>query len=212
VRRSWTAKLLTSVATAVGLWAALVVPADAATVDATQYGFSFSLPLKWTQIPLNSNDIGAIIGQAAKGDPSLENVLDQQAVQASKKGLKVFAVGPVTGGFFPNLNVGVTSAAGAPTGSAFVSLMATEVKITLNEAGATHVTAATAHLPLGEAVQVGYELKLTTSGHSALVHGLQFYIEHGSHLYVITFSATAPAAYRPVAHLVVTSWRWHPTT
>jgi len=208
VRRLLVRKLAFSLTAVVGLLMASSAPAGAATVSEAQYGFTFSLPSNWTQIPLNAKDIGAIIGAAAKGDPALENVLDQQAVAATKKGLKVFAVGPISGGFFPNLNVGVTSAMGAPTGSAFVSLMMAEVKITLTEAGATHVDAAPAHLPLGPAVQAGYQLKLSVTAHPVLVHGLQFYVEHGSRLYVITFSGTTPAEYQPAAHEVVTSWHW----
>ncbi len=208
MRRFAVTKFVLSLVAAVGVPMVLTVPAGAATVSASQYGFTFSLPSNWTQIPLDSKDIGAIIGAAAKGDPALENVLDQQAVAATKKGLKVFAVGPISGGFFPNLNIGVTSATGAPTGSAFVNLMAAEVKITLSEAGATHVNAAPAHLPLGQAVQAGYQLKLAVTTHPVLVHGLQFYFEHGARLYVVTFSAATPAEYQPVAHDVVTSWRW----
>jgi hypothetical protein len=73
---------------AVGVPMALSAPAGAATVPASQYGFTFSVPSNWTQIPLGSKDIGAIIGAAAKGGPALENVLDQQAVAATKKTAK----------------------------------------------------------------------------------------------------------------------------
>jgi hypothetical protein len=208
VRRFAVKKFVLSLVAAVGVPMALCAAAGASTVSEAQYGFTFSLPSNWTQIPLDSKDIGAIIGAAAKGDPALENVLDQQAVAATKKGLKVFAVGPISGGFFPNLNVGVTSATGMPTGSAFVNLMMAEVKITLTEAGATHVSTAPAHLPLGPAVQAGYQLKLAVTTHPVLVHGLQFYVEHGARLYVLTFSGTTPAEYQPVAHDVVTSWHW----
>jgi hypothetical protein len=193
---------------ALGMSTALTVPAGAATVKEAQYGFSFSLPPKWTQIPLDSSDIGAIIGQATKSDPSLKNVLDQQALQASKKGLKVFAVGPVSNGFFPNLNIGVTSTTTAPTGSAFISLMSAEVKITLAEAGATQVTVGSPHLPMGQVVQVSYEVQLKMGGRAVSVHGLQFYAEHGAHLYVITISGTTLAEDKSTAHVVETTWHW----
>lgn len=195
-------------AAAVGISTAMALPAGAATVKETQYGFSFSLPPKWTQIPLNSTDIGAIIGQATKSDPSLENVLDQQAVQASKKGLKVFAVGPVSNGFFPNLNIGVTSTTGVPTGSTFISLMSAEVKIDLAEAGATQVKVASPHLALGRVVQVSYLVQLKEGSRAVSVHGLQFYAEHGADLYVITISGTTPAEDQNAAHVMETSWRW----
>ncbi len=193
---------------ALGISTALAAPAGAVTVKSTQYGFSFSLPAKWTEIPLDSSDIGAIISQATKSDPSLENVLDQQAVQASKKGLKVFAVGPVSNGFFPNLNIGVTSTTGVPTGSAFISLMSAEVKVTLGEAGATQLKVTSPHLPLGQVVQVSYQVKLKEGSRAVAVHGLQFYAEHGTHLYVVTFSGTSLAGDQNTAHSVETTWHW----
>ncbi len=202
-------RFLASLVVAFGAWTASSVPAGAATVTSAQYGFSFALPTGWTRIPLGSNDIGAMIGAATKSDPSLANVLDQQAVAASKKGLKVFAVGPVSGGFFPNLNVGVTTSSGAPTGSAFVTLMSAEVKITLTEAGASQVKAAADHFPLGDTVAVSYRLQLKLASQALPVYGLQLYTEHGTHLYVVTFSASSIARYQSVAHLVEGTWRWH---
>ena len=208
MRRFAVTKFVLSLVAAVGVPMALTVPAGGPRCLRHSTASRFLSRRTGRRIPLDSKDIGAIIGAAAKGDPALENVLDQQAVAATKKGLKVFAVGPISGGFFPNLNIGVTSATGASTGSAFVNLMTAEVKITLSEAGATHVNAAPAHLPFGQAVQAGYQLKLAVTTHPVLVHGLQFYFEHGSRLYVLTFSAATPAEYQPVAHDVVTSWRW----
>jgi hypothetical protein len=199
---------VSGLAAAVGIWTALTVPAGATTVKATQYGFSFSLPPKWTQIPLDSSDIGAIIGQATKSDPSLKNVLDQQAVQASKKGLKVFAVGPVSNGFFPNLNIGITSTTAVPTGSAFISLMSADVKITLAEAGATQVKVGSHHLSLGQVVQVSYQVRLSLGSKAVSVHGLQFYAEHGTHLYVITISGTSLAQDQGIANVLESTWHW----
>jgi len=206
-RSSWR-KFLPSLAAALGVGAALAVPAVAATVTAAQYGFSFSLPPRWTQIPLDSKDIGAFISAAAKGDPSMENVLDQQAVQAGKKGLKIFAVGPVSGDFFPNMNIAVASAAGTPTGSAFIDLMTAEVKLTLTEAGAMQLKVVPTHIPLGPAVQATYKLQFNLWSRVFPVYGLQFYLEHGPRLYVITFSALSPAEDRATAQIVDGTWRW----
>jgi hypothetical protein len=122
--------------------------------------------------------------------------------------LKVFAVGPVSNGFFPNLNIGVTPTTGVPTGSAFISAMSADVKITLAEAGAKQVKVGSPHLPLGRVVQVSYEVQLKSGSHSASVRGLQFYTEHGTHLYVITISGTSLAEDQSVAHVLETTWHW----
>jgi hypothetical protein len=195
-------------AVALGLPAVMSAPAVAATVSVAQFGFSFSLPPKWTQIPMDSSDISALISAATKGDPSLENVLDQQVLQASKKGLKVFAVGPISGGFFPSLNVAVASAASMPAGPNEYSLMASEVKIILTEAGATQMKVATAHSPLGEVVQASYKLQVKSASHTIPVYEMQSYVVHGPRLYVVTFAATTAAGTATEAHVVEGSWHW----
>ncbi|HTT89263.1 MAG TPA: hypothetical protein VMF65_06875 [Acidimicrobiales bacterium] len=195
-------------AVALGVTAAMGVPAVAATVSLVQYGFSFSLPPKWTQIPLDSSDISSLISAATRGDPALENVLDQQVVQASKKGLKVFAVGPISGGFFPSLNVAVASAASMPSGPNQYSLMASEVKIILTEAGATEMKVATAHTHLGEVVQASYKLEVKSASHTVPVYEMQSYVVHGPRLYVVTFAATTAAGTATEARVVEGSWHW----
>jgi hypothetical protein len=180
------------------------VPA-ANTVNESQYGFSFSLPSKWKAIPLTGTDAGALLNAAKSADPSLANVVDSQLIQAAKQGLKVYAVGPVSGTSFPNLNIGVEPSSGSPTGQAFLSAMDAEVKIDLSEAGVQDLKTSDTRLPLGNALQVSYRLPLNAS---LIDVGEQLYFEHGSQLYVVTFSSLSLSLDQGVSHVVENSWRW----
>lgn len=184
-----------------------VIPsAGASVVTDKQYGFSFALPSRWTQIPLDSKDIGNILQAATKNDPSLTNVLDTQVEQAAKEGIKIFAVGPISNATFPNLNIAVESAQGSPTGSAFISSAGTEAKIVLAEAGARHLSVNPVRLAFGRALEATYSLQLKTT--KLPLEGLQLYIEHGAFVYVLTISSLDAAEDQTVALTVTKSWRW----
>jgi len=187
-------------------------PAIAQTVTASQYGFSFSLPPKWTEIPLTAKDLGALLRVLTQANPAMKNALSQEAVDAAKEGLKVFAVGPISGNFIPNLNILVKAAAGLPTGSAFVNLMSAEVQIILGSVGATHVDIGATDLHLGKAVEASYLLKLKFAGHSISERGLQLYFQHVGRLYVVTFSALSLTEDQAAAHVVEDSWQWRAIT
>jgi hypothetical protein len=183
-------------------------PAVAQTVTASRYGFSFSLPAKWTDIPLSSKDLGALLGAVTQANPALKGALSQEAVDAAKEGIKAFAVGPVSGDFVPNLNVLVKVAAGLPTGSTFVNLISAEAQISLGSFGATQVHVGATNLPLGQAVRASYLLKLKFAGHPILDRGLQLYFEHFGRLYVVTFSSLSLTEDQSAAHVVEHNWHW----
>ncbi|MGB9111309.1 MAG: hypothetical protein WCF24_01110 [Acidimicrobiales bacterium] len=176
------------------------------TVTEKQFGFSFSLPSRWVHVPLDSQDIGTILKEATKADPSLTNVLDAQVEQATKQGLKVFAVGPVADGYLPNLTVGVISSTGELTASAFIAEAAVQVKVLLAEAHAQHVVTSTAHLALGDALEVSCAFRLKTSNRSA--EEVQLYIEHQSHVDVVTFTSLSQSEDQSLVRSVTNSWRW----
>jgi hypothetical protein len=182
------------------------VPA-ANTVNESKYGFSFSLPSNWKAIPLTGTDAGALLNAAKSADPALANVLDSQLIQAVKQGLKVYAVGPVSGTSFPNLNIGIESSSGSPAGQAFLSAMDAEVKIALTEVGVQDLNTSDTRLPLGNALLVTYRLPLKVSSNLTEV-GVQLYFEHGPEVYVVTFSSSSMSLDQAVSHVVENSWRW----
>ncbi len=206
--RTRTRTILLSLLATCGLWTASSGPAVAQTVMASQYGFSFSLPPKWTEIPLSSKDVGTLISAATQADPALENALSQQVTDAAKEGLKVFAVGPVSGDFIPNMNIMTKADPGVPTGSAFVNDMSLGVKITLGAYGATQVEVAAVDLRLGQAVQASYVLKLKFAGRSISDRGIQLYFQHFGRLYVVTFSSLSLTQDQATAQVVEGSWQW----
>ena len=73
--------------------------------------------------------------QATKNDPSLTNGLSAQVRQAAAQGIKIYAIGPTSGAFIPNLNIAIESSAGQPTGQAFLSAIDADAKIELSEIG-----------------------------------------------------------------------------
>jgi hypothetical protein len=177
------------------------------TVNESQYGFSFSLPSTWKAIPLSGSDAAALLAAGKSIDPSLANVLDSQLTQAVKQGLKVYAVGPVSGAFFPNLNIGIEPSSGAPTGQEFLSAMDAEVKVVLTEAGMRDLKTSDVRLPIGNALQATFKLPVKTTS-SVTDIGVQLYLEHGPNVYVITFSSLSMSLDQAVSHVVETSWRW----
>lgn len=182
--------------------------AFAASLTSTQYGFSFPLPPKWTAIPLDKTDLKAILQKATQADPKLKGLLDQQVLAAAKQGIKYYAVGPAKGQFYPNLNIQVLPAAGVPTGPALTSEVSSYAKSSLDKAGATHVHTTSAHTGAGETAQVTYQIKVNRGTGEITIHGLQSYLVHGSHLFVITFTSTNAAGVTNAAHTVESSWHW----
>jgi len=183
------------------------LPAGATTVTEHQYGFSFSLPAGWSQVPLNSAMVGEFLRDAAKKAPSLAKALDSEVEQATKEHLKVLAIGPVSGGFFPNLNVSIETSPTSLTGPALLTLMKAEVKELLAGLGVKQTVVSTPALPLGSAVQASYAVPVESAG-LKLVQGIQIYVVHGARLYVVTFTATTLTADQQSAHAVEATWHW----
>jgi hypothetical protein len=176
------------------------------TVTEKQFGFSFSLPSHWRQVPLDGRDVGAILKQATKADPSLASALDAQIEEATKDSLKVFAVGPVESGYLPNLTVGVLPSTGFLTASAFITVAAAEVKAFLEDAHAEHVVTSTARLALGNALEVSCAFSLKTAHEHA--DEVQLYVAHHADILVVTFTSTSLPEDQSVLRAVTNSWRW----
>lgn len=175
-------------------------------VSEPNYGFSFTLPVSWKQVPLNGSDVTALLNAAVHNDPTLANALSGEVSSAASKGMKVFAVGPVSGSTVANLNIIVTSSDGAPTGNAFAPAAVAEAKIGLAELKATDPKTSVVHNRLGTVAQATYELTLKgTPGQ----FGVQFYVLHKSHIEIISVTTSSRSQSQADARAVVDGWRWH---
>jgi hypothetical protein len=170
-----------------------------------QYGFSFALPANWKQVPLNGSDITDLLNTATHDDPALANGLSTEVKAGASKGMKVFAIGPVVGSSVPNVNVIVGSSAGEPTGHAFAQESATEAKIEFAEIGAQQVKTSIVKTRLGTEAEVTYVLNLKNS---AAQFGAQLYLQHKSHIDIVTSTAPKAANSRSSLQLVIETWRW----
>ena len=170
-----------------------------------QYGFSFTLPSNWQQLPLNGSDVTALLNAATHDDPTLANALDSEVISAASKGIKVLAIGPVVGSTVPNANVIVLSSAGAPTGSAFAQEAVAEAKIELAQVGASQIKTSIVKNRLGTSAQATYELNLKTT---APEFGEQFYVQHKSYVEIVTVSTSNLTSTQSNGQLIIDSWRW----
>jgi hypothetical protein len=170
-----------------------------------RYGFSFTLPVGWEQVPLNGSDVAALLNSAAHNDPTLAHALNGEVTSAASKGIKVFAIGTFAGSMVPNVNVVVESSAGAPTGRAFDQAAIVEAEIALTQVGASHIKTSIVKNRLGTSAQATYELDLKATG---IEYGEQFYVQHKSNLVVVTVTSSSFASSQSNARLVVDSWRW----
>jgi hypothetical protein len=183
------------------------LPAAAATVKEPQYGFTFSLPAGWMQVPLNAGLVGQFLRDARKKVPAFAKTLDNEVAQATKAHLKFLAIGPVSGGFFPNINIGIEPSPSTASSPALLSLMKVEVKQLLAGLGVKQIQVSTPVLSFGAPVEATYAVRIHSGG-LQLVHGLQLYLVHGGRLYVITFTAPTERADLESLHTVNTSWHW----
>jgi hypothetical protein len=185
----------------------LARPAGAVTVTDAQYGFSFSLPAAWTQVPLDSALIGKFLDAAAKNDPSLKKVLGNEVAQATKEHLKFLAIGPVARGFFPNMNIALETSPSLSSGTAFLALMRAQVKELLTGLGVRQLKVFVTKAHFGTAVEANYAFPIA-SAPRGLVQGIQVYLVHGPRLYVITFTANTQKQDVAAAQVVEASWHW----
>ena len=179
--------------------------ASGAVVSEPNYGFSFTLPVSWKQVPLNGSDVTALLNAAVHNDPTLANALSGEVSSAASKGMKVFAVGPVRGSTVANLNIIVTSSAGAPSGNAFAPAAVAEAKIGLAELRASDPKTSSSTTG-GTVAQATY--KLTLKGTPAQF-GVQFYVLHRSHIEIISVTTSSRSESQADARAVVDGWRWH---
>jgi hypothetical protein len=173
-------------------------------VKEPQYGFSFNLPVNWKQVPLDGSDVTALLNSASHDDPTLANALGSEVTSGAAKGMKVFAVGPLAGSTVPNVNVIVTSSAGAPSGRAFAQAAIAEAKIEFTQIGATHLKTSIVNNHLGSSAEATYELDLKSSAQ----FGEQFYLRHGAHVDIVTITTSSHAATGSNAQFIMNSWRW----
>ncbi len=169
-------------------------------------GISFTLPALWSPIPLSGSDISYFLNEAAKNNASVRAALTKQVKQETKVGVKIFAVGPNSGSFFSNINVIVTSSKGYPKGKAFLNVAHAQVGVELTGAGFQNLKLTNATLPFGSALKATYSLSI--KGHAMSVQGLQLYIRHGAHIYIVTITAKTQALDSSVLTTIGSSWRW----
>jgi hypothetical protein len=170
-----------------------------------QYGFSFSLPTSWKLVPLDGSDITALLNAATHDDPSLASALDSQITAEATKGMKVFAIGPVSGSVAPNVNVIVTAPGQSiPTGNEFAREAVAEAKIEMSQIGAGHSKAFVVKNRLGDIAEATYTLNLKGTTEA----GVQLFAHHGPDLDVVTVTTSSPANSKAIANDVVNSWHW----
>jgi hypothetical protein len=169
-------------------------------------GFSFNLPKSWQQIPLTGADVSGLIGLATKSDPSLKGVLTNDVALATKQGLDVFALGPITNGVAANINVINDSASGLPSGKLYLDEMGFQVKLVLVKGGMRNVATSTVNLPFGKQVQATYNLPTKLASQGAT--GLQLYVKRKSHLIIFTITGASLSIVKSAAHVIENSWHW----
>ena len=200
------AALLLALSGAVLVMGAAQSAATSTRVNESKYGFSFTLPPKWEQIPLNGRDISGILDQALKADPAMKGSMTKEVQAAAKNGIKFFAIGPVLDQFASNLNIIVTSSAGYPNNSSYYGIADSQIKINLTEAGFKDLKTSLVHLPFGKEIEATYELPSSLSGVPA--DGLQLYVKHKSHFEVITFTSHSSSVNQAAAEILEQSWKW----
>lgn len=194
------------VSLALGFGATSADASAGTVVKDRQYGFSFTVPANWKQVPLNGSDVTALLNAATHDDPTLTNALSSEVSSAAAKGMKVFAIGPVTGTTAPDVNVIVSSSAGAPSGNGFAAAAIAEAKIELTQAGASHITTSIVKSRLGRSAEATYQLELK-AGTPAVV-GEQIYAVHGSHVVIVTVTTSSLTASKSDTRLISNTWRW----
>ncbi|MFI5035461.1 MAG: hypothetical protein ACHQFZ_04580 [Acidimicrobiales bacterium] len=172
----------------------------------SKYGFSFSIPPGWQKIPLTGGDISGLLDLLTKSDPTMKGALTNEVKQAAKQGIKDFAFGPISHNFASNINVIVEAASGPSSGSSYFDQAGVEVKISLTGFGMTNVKTSTVDLPFGKELQATYSLPKTLAPQWA--YGLQLYLRHKLHLYIVTFSSSTLSRDRSTALQAERSWRW----
>jgi len=206
--RRHTGRPLAAVALVAVLALAGASPASSAggRVHDAKYGFTFNLPAHWQSVPLSGGDVSGLLNLITKADPSMKAALSAQVTQAAKSGFRFFALGPIRNKFAPNINIIVEPVNGLPTGTSYYNEMGVEVKLNLVSAGLKNVRTGTVALSLGKVVEATYSLKTKLSASTAF--GVQFYLPHKGHLFIVTFTSWSLATARSDSLTVGNSWGW----
>jgi hypothetical protein len=185
-----------------------VLPAGASgpTMKDSKFGFSFSMPNGWRQIPLTKSDISGLGDLLAKDDPSMKILIENQIKNAGQEGIKDLAFGPISTLFASNINVVVEPAAGPSSGSAYFDAEGLEAKLGLSSVGMSHIHTSTVTLPIGKELQATYTLPRKDGPKGA--SGLQLYVRRKSHLFIVTITSSTSSRDRSTALVVEKSWRW----
>lgn len=188
---------------------ALGQASGALSVTEAKYGFSFSLPAAWEQVPLKPAEIREFLRAAAKNDPSLKKQVSSEVEQATKEHLKFVAIGPVSGAFVPNMNIAIESSplSSGAVSDAFISAISTEIRQELAGIGVHQLKVFQAKTRFGTGVEANYAFPVAEVP-SGLVQGIQLYFFHGPHVYVVTFTATTQKEDLSAARAVEATWRW----
>jgi hypothetical protein len=165
------------------------------------------LPANWTQVPLSGGDIKGIVASLTKRDPTLKTFLSNEVNSAIKNGIKLFVVGPAENRFFPNVNVFVTSSKGQLTGQTFLDSTDAQVKITYAEAKYKNLKTSITILPLGQVLEVSYQLP-TSISNGAHIDQIQIYVEHKTHIEIMTLTGTSLTEDQSLLKKIANSWLW----
>jgi hypothetical protein len=193
--------------TAIGALFGPTASAAGTRFNESKYGFSFSLPSKWLQVPLNGGDIKSLLAKATKDDPSLENALSAEIKKAAAERIKFFAVGPIQGFVSPNLNIIVTSAGTTLSGKAYWQEADPQIKVELTEVGVKDLKTAIKKFTFGESLVAKYSIPTKEFGTSE--RGVQLYVRHKSQLDIVTVTSTTVKSVEGVATVLEDSWQWN---
>lgn len=195
-----------------GVVAIVVVAAEpggaaGARIRESKYGFSFTVPANWTQVPLNGAKVNTILNKALKADPALKASFVKEVEEAPTNKTVFLAIGSVLDDFATNVNIIVTSSAGYPDNNSYFAIADSQIKGDLAGGGFEGITVSVVHLPFGEELEATYSAHLATS--DSYVYGLQLYIKHKSHIEIVTFTSSSQSVDVAATEAMVKSWQWN---
>ena len=155
---------------------------------------------------MTGNDISGLLDLVTKREPSLKSSLTAEVKQATKEGVKIFALGPIVNKFTSNINVIVEPQSTGPSTFGYFDQLGVEVKLNLASAGMKEIKTSKVHWSQGEVMQATYTLRLSSPTMS--VKGIQDYVWHKGEIFVVTFSAAKLSTDESVASTVGRSWHW----
>lgn len=190
-------------------WVGGVTPANASgtLIHEAKYGFSFSLPNDWNQLPLTGKGVATVLNKVTKNDPSLRTTLTKEVKQDAKTDIKFFAIGPVLDGFASNINVIVISSAGYPNNSSYYSIAESQINSNLVGAGFKNLDISEVQLPIGKEIEGMYKLPLAMSAIQA--YGTQLYIKYKTHIEIVTFTSHSKSVNEAAFKVLANSWQWN---